>query len=369
MECVDCVVVGAGVVGLAVARALALRDRDVLVIESNPMIGNETSSRNNEVVHAGFLYPPDSLRAKFCRPGAEMLLSYCRERQIKVSAWGKLVLALDDREAEMLPPLVENGLSCGVDGLEILTGADVRGREPGINCRAALYSPSTAVVDSHAFMLSLQGDAENAGATVAFNTEVAGGRFDGSKKTLVAMGEDEDPFEIEWNILVNAAGLRAHSVAAHFAGLRTTPVPAIHFAKGSFFTLAGKRPFDHIVVPLGETLAMGGAFTIDPGGQGKFGPDLDWVRERDYRVAPAAAEKFATAVGRYWDGLDPARLLPGYAGIRPRIYGPDEPPGDWLIEFEAAHGVPGLVNLLGIETPGLTASMAVAEYVAETLLN
>ena len=369
MERLDCVVVGAGVVGLAVARALALREREVLIIESNPVIGNETSSRNNEVVHAGFLYPPHSLRARFCRPGGGMLVSYCREREIKVTMWGKLVLALDDREAEMLPSFVEDGLSCGVDDLEILTGADVGRREPGIHCQAALYSPSTAVVDSHAFMLSLQGDAENAGATVAFNTAVAGGRIDGSKKTLIATTENEDRYEIEWNFLVNAAGLGAHAVAASFAGPRRSPVPAIHYAKGSFFTLTGKCPFDHIVVPLGPTLTAGGAFTIDPGGQGKFGPDVEWVREPDYFVAPEKAARFAAAINRYWEGVDAERLQPGYAGVRPRSYGEGAPPGDWIIETEKDHGVPGLINLLGIETPGLTGSMAVAEHVADHLLH
>ena len=370
MDQVDCVVVGAGVVGLAVARELAQRGREVLILERNPMIGNETSSRNNEVIHAGFLYPPESLRARFCRAGAQKMIRYCREREIDVALWGKLVLALNEDETGLLRTLMQFGAASGVDDLELLTPEEVRARETEINCLAAIYSPSTGVVDSHALMLNLLGDAENSGAILALNSAVADTRLSQDGMILTVRDEQTgDETELACSYLVNAAGLGARSIAASLGDNRSSALTDIHFAKGSFFTLTGKRPFDHIVVPLGETLAMGGAFTIDPGGQGKFGPDLAWVGDRDYEVVPAAADKFADAVGRYWGGLDPERLQPGHAGIRTRIYGPEDPQGDWLIEFEAAHGVPGLVNLLGMETPGLTASMAVAEYVTETLLN
>lgn len=368
MDKVDCIVIGAGVVGLAIARELALRGREVVIIEANQMIGNETSSRNNEVLHAGFLYPQRDLRARFCRTGAEKVKDYCRERGIDCVAWGKLVLALNDQEEDLLQTLMTFGEACGVEDLELLGPDDVRAREPEITCQAALYSPSTAVVDTHTLMLSMQGDAEANGAVLALNSEAVEGRPEGDGGILAVKGENGDVFELQWSCLVNSAGLGAHKIADLFAGNRTDPVPDIHFAKGNFFSLSGKRPFDHIVVPLGDTLASGGAFTIDPGGQGKFGPDLEWVTERDYTVAPEKASRVAEAVGRYWDGLDVDRLQPSYAGIRPRTYGPDDAAGDWHIETEQDHGTPGLVNLLGIETPGLTASMALAEHVADQLM-
>jgi L-2-hydroxyglutarate oxidase LhgO len=370
MERIDCIVIGAGVVGLAAARELAKRGREVLILEQNAMIGNETSSRNNEVIHAGFLYPPDSLRAQFCRSGAQMMIDFCREREIEHSLWGKLVLALNEDDVALLETLMSFGAACGVDDLELLTAADVKAREPDINCLAAIYSPSTGVVDSHAFMLSLQGDAENSGAILVLNSTVTEARLSDDGMILTIRDADTgEKTELICTYLVNAAGLGARAIAEALGHNRSTALPDIYYAKGSFFTLTGKRPFEHIIVPLGETLRMGGAFTIDPGGQGKFGPDLAWVEDRDYQVDPTSREKFAEAVGRYWDGLDPDRLQPGYAGIRPRTYGPEDPQGDWQIDFETDHGVPGLVNLLGIETPGLTASMAVANFVADGLLN
>ncbi len=370
MDSVDCIVVGAGVVGLAVAREMARERREVLIIERNPMIGNETSSRNNEVIHAGFLYPPESIRARFCRAGARTMIDYCRDREIDVALWGKLVLALDQEEAGLLKTLMQFGTACGVNDLELLEAEGVRALEPEINCLAAIFSPSTGVVDSHALMLNLLGDAENSGAVLALNNAVIDVRLSGNSKVLnVRDARSGKETQISCTHLVNAAGLGARAIAASLRQTRSADLTDVHYAKGSFFTITGKRPFEHIVVPLGETLAMGGAFTIDPGGQGKFGPDLAWVRDPNYEVVPESCEQFAAAIDRYWDGLDPDRLQPGYAGIRPRIYGPDDPPGDWLIEFEPAHGVPGLVNLLGVETPGLTASMAVAEFVTDSLLN
>jgi L-2-hydroxyglutarate oxidase LhgO len=369
MDQVDCIVIGAGVVGLAIARALALRSREVLIIETNQMIGNETSSRNNEVLHAGFLYPPDDLRARFCRPGSQAVAAYCQEREIDLAVWGKLMLAKNDDECAMLQKFQEFGSACGVDDLVLMMPEDVKVLEPEIACQAALYSPSTAVVDTHALMLSFQGDAENAGAILALNSKVISGGLIGSSKTINIKNEDSTETELKCEILINAAGLGARDIASLFSDSRTKDLPDIFYAKGSFFSVSGKRPFDHIIVPLGATLPSGGSFTIDPGGQGKFGPDLEWVAERDYTVAPESAPKFAEAVATYWDGLDNHRLKPGYAGIRPRTYGPNDQPGDWVIETEQDHGVPGLVNFLGIETPGLTASMAVADHVADQLIH
>ena len=362
---VECIVIGAGVVGLAIARALALRGREVVILEKNPMIGNETSSRNNEVVHAGFLYPPDSLRGTLCRPGAEMLRDYCRERGIGLAVHGKLMLALTEDEEGLLETMMAFGEDNGVQGLQLLSAEGVKEREPEITCRMALYSPNTAVVNSHDYMLSLQGDAENAGAVLSLNSTVVGGQG----KVLTVEDENGEPSELAWDTLINASGLGARDIANYHASDREPLPPDIRYAKGSYFTLTGKLPFSYIVVPLGETLAAGGSFTIDPGGQGKFGPDLEWVTEHDYTVDPTKASSFAAAVGKYWNGLDVDRLQPGYAGIRPRAYGPEDPGGDWLIETEVEHGVSGLVNLLGIETPGLTASMAIGDYVAGQLIH
>ncbi|HIF08650.1 MAG TPA: FAD-dependent oxidoreductase [Sneathiellales bacterium] len=369
MDKVDCIVIGAGVVGLAIARALALRRREVLIIEGNQMIGNETSSRNNEVLHAGFLYPPGDLRARFCRPGAQAVAAYCQEREIDIAVWGKLMLAKNDDECGMLQKFQEFGSACSVEDLVLMTSEDVNALEPEIACQAALYSPSTAVVDTHALMLSFQGDAENAGAVLALNSKVISGGLTGSLKTINIKSEDGTETELKCEILINAAGLGARDIASLFSDSRTKDLPDIFYAKGSFFSVSGKRPFDHIVVPLGATLPSGGSFTIDPSGQGKFGPDLEWVDKRDYSVSPGSASKFATAVGTYWDGLDMDRLQPGYAGIRPRTYGPSHQPGDWSIETVRDHGISGLVNLLGIETPGLTASLAVAEYVTDQVVH
>lgn len=362
---IDCIVIGAGVVGLATARALALRGREVIIVEKNSMIGSETSSRNNEVVHAGFLYPPDSLRGQLCRPGAELLVEYCFDRGISLDFHGKLVLALAEEEEAVLETLLAFGRANDVPGLKLLSADEVKEREHRISCRMALLSTNTAVVNSHDLMLSLQGDAENAGAKLALNSTVVGGKG----KVITVENENGEPSDIEWATLVNASGLGARDIVDHYTDERDNCSPNIRYAKGSYFNLTGKLPFSHLVVPLGKTLAAGGSFTIDPGGQGKFGPDLEWVTKQDYTVDPTKALTFAAAVGKYWDGLDEGRLQTGYAGVRPRTYGPEDPTGDWLIETEAEHGVPGMVNLLGIETPGLTASMAIAEYVADKLKN
>ncbi|MDG2032817.1 MAG: FAD-dependent oxidoreductase [Rhodospirillales bacterium] len=365
MEKIDCIVVGAGVVGLAAARELALRGREVLIIEANQMIGNETSSRNNEVLHAGFLYPPDHLRARFCRIGHQKIADYCMEREIDLEVWGKLMLAQDNKQEAMLKTFQEFGNACGVNDLVLMKPDDVKTLEPEIICRAALYSPSTAVVDTHALMLSYLGDAENAGATLSLNSKVVGG----SGRSIRIKSEDGTELELEWTFMVNSAGLGARDISALYSKDRAHELPKIFYAKGSFFSLSGKRPFDHIIVPLGATIAKGGSFTIDPGGQGKFGPDLEWVEARDYSIKSSSVSQFCAAVGTYWNGLDPRRLQPGYAGVRPRTYGPTDTPADWVIETELEHGTPGLVNLLGIETPGLTACLAIARHVADQLVN
>lgn len=369
VERIECAVIGAGVIGLAIARALATAGREVVIIERNPWIGNETSSRNNEVIHAGFLYPPQSLRGHLCRPGAQALISYCLGRDIELNQCGKLVLALGDDEAVILESMMEIGAACSVKGLEWLSSESVRQREPDIVCVAAIHSPETAVVDSHAFMLALQGDAEEAGAVVAFSSEVTGGTVDDGTHIIEVASGDGVAMDLRCDVLVNAAGLGAELVARRLLGLPAAHVPKIHYSKGHFMSYAGAVPFQHIVVPLGETLMAGGALTRDIAGRAKFGPDQKWVDKINYDVPEGLTPQFADAVGRYWRDVDGRAFSPDYAGIRPRCWGAGKPPGDWIIEGPPDHGVPGLVNLFGIETPGVTAALSIADYVTALLDN
>ena len=365
-EEVECAVIGAGVVGLAIARKLAMAGREVIILERNPWIGNETSSRNNEVIHAGFLYPPGSLQARLCRPGAEAMIAYCHQRGVDFAAWGKLVLAFNDQEEGLLHRFMKFGEAAGIEGLELLNPAGVKSLEPEIECQSALYSPATGVVDSHALMLSYQGDAEDAGAAIVFKTTVSHGNVADRGISLTAVDENGGETELDCRTVVNSAGLGAREFAANVEGISANCIPDFFMSKGNYMSLTGKRPFEHIVVPVG-LLANGAAFTIDTGGGGKFGPDQEWVTEINYDVPEGLEAKFTGAIRKYHPAFDGARISPDYAGIRPRVWGPDDPPGDWRIDGPRDHGVSGLVNLFGIETPGLTASLAIADYVAELL--
>lgn len=356
MDEVETIVIGAGVVGLAVAREMSQR-------------GNETSSRNNEVIHAGFMYPPGSLRGKLCRPGAEALIEYCQDRNVDVIARGKLVLALDDAELKLLHSFLDLGAACGVEDLKLLNSEEVAELEPEIQCLAALHSPSTAVVDTHALMLAYLGDAEAGGAVLALNSKVISGSTDSSGGIVTIADKDGNEFQLKWSTLINAAGLGARDVAERLMSGGSVEPPNLYYAKGSFFSLTGHLPFSHIIVPLGENLAGGGAFTIDIGGRGKFGPDMEWVSDIDYSVNPDKASQFTNAIRKYWKNVDVLRLQPDYAGVRPRTWGEKDPPGDWIIETPSDHGITGLVNLFGIETPGLTASLTISKYVADALVH
>lgn len=363
---VECIVIGAGAVGLAVARALAIAGREVIVLEENQAIGQETSVRNNEVIHAGFLYPAATLKARLCRPGRDMLYAYCAERGVAHRRLAKLMPAVSEAEIEALEALVRQGTAAGVHDLELLDGSEVQTLEPGMRCHAALLSPSSGIVDSHGLMLALQGEAEARGAIIAPGSRVTGGKTL-ERGFLLDVASGGETTRIACDLLVNAAGLGAERIARALDGYPAHLVPRIHLAKGEFHTCVGAPPFRHLVVPLGETLAQGGAYTLDLGGQCKLGPDLSFVEAKDYSVDPAAAGRFAAAARRYWPGADAARLSPGYAGIRPRVTGPGEPPGDWRVDGPATHGIAGLVHLLGIDTPGLTACLAIAEHVRESL--
>lgn len=364
-ERVECVVVGAGVVGLAVARALALAGREVLVLERERWIGSHTSSRNSEVIHAGIHYPKDSLKAQLCVAGREQLYAYCAEHGVRHQRTGKLIVACSEDEIARLEGIRRRAEANGVHDLVWLDGTAARAMEPALQCLAALYSPSTGVVDSHGLMLAYQGDAEAAGAALALRAPVTAGRIDANGFVLSVGGGD--PMTIETALLVNCAGLFAPVLACRIAGLPAATIPQAYYCRGVYFTLSGRSPFRHLIYPVPEAAGLGVHVTLDLGGQVRFGPDAEWIDGVDYTVEPRRADGFYGAIRRYWPALPDGALQPGYAGVRPKISSPDAPAADFLVQGPAAHGVPGLVNLYGIESPGLTASLALADHVAKLL--
>ncbi len=364
MDEIECAVIGAGVVGLAIARALALRGREVMVLEAEGAIGSGISSRSSEVIHAGLYYAPGSLKARLCVAGRQALYGYAAQRALPHRRCGKLVVATSQAQVAGLQAIGANARACGVDDLELLTGEEARALEPQLACVAAMLSPSTGIIDSHALMLSLQGDVEAAGGIVVLKCPVAHVRHRDDALILRA----QDGSELRSRCVVNAAGLGAPALARRFEGLPPEAVPREHFAKGSYFSMSGRAPFGHLIYPLPEPAGLGVHLTLDLGGQARFGPDVQWVDSpADLEVAPSRAAAFEAEVRRYWPALPPGALQPGYAGIRPKIVGPGEPAADFMIQGPRGHGVPGLVNLFGIESPGLTASLAIGEHVASLL--
>ena len=368
MEQVDAVVIGAGVVGLAVGRALALAGREVMVLESENAIGTGTSSRNSEVIHAGIYYPAGSLKARLCVQGKEMLYAYCAERGVAHRRLGKLIVATSPEQVQDLDGIVAKAAANGVHDLQKLTKAQAQALEPALSCEAALLSPSTGVIDSHGLMLSLQGDMENAGGLLALVSPVARigvGQGTGTHPIRVTT---QDGTELACRVLVNAAGLHAVDLARRTEGLDHTRLPKAWYAKGNYFTLAGKAPFSRLIYPVPEKAGLGVHLTLDLGGQAKFGPDVQWVDEpTDLQVDPRRGDAFYAEVRKYWPDLADGALQAGYAGMRPKISGPHEVSADFMIQGPADHGVPGLVNLLGIESPGLTSSLAIADEVRAQL--
>lgn len=359
-DVVDCVVVGAGVVGLAVARALALQGREVMVLEAADAIGTGTSSRNSEVIHAGLYYATGSLKARLCVRGKELLYAYCAERGVPHRRCGKLLVATSAAQLASLTSIQARAAANGVLDLQRLSREQALALEPALECVGALHSPSTGIVDSHALMLALQGDLEHAGGLVALNSPLALAECAQGAINLEAI----DGTRLQARTVVNAAGLQAPALAARFAGLSPAHVPTAHFAKGSYFTLTGKAPFSHLIYPVPEAAGLGVHLTLDLGGQAKFGPDVQWVASADdLLVDPARGEAFYAEVRKYWPALQDGALAPGYAGIRPKIHGADAPAADFVIQGPEVHGVPGLVNLFGIESPGLTSALAIAEHV------
>jgi L-2-hydroxyglutarate oxidase LhgO len=362
---VECVVVGAGVVGLATARALALAGREVLVLERAFTIGFETSSRNSEVIHGGIYYPAGSLKAKACVEGRARLYAYCRERGVPHIRLGKLIVAADAAEIAGLERIGAAAHANGVDNLEWLTGVEVQRLEPALRCVAGLLSPSTGIIDSHALMLAYQGDAEAAGATVVLRSPVLSGRVCQGGFDLRVGGEE--PTALRCQMLVNAAGLHAPALARQIEGVPREAIPPAYFCRGVYFMLAGRAPFRRLVYPVPVPGGLGVHLTLDLAGQARFGPDVEWIPAIDYAVDPARSQAFYAAIRSYWPALSDGALQPGYAGIRPKISGPGEPAADFVVQGPEIHGVPGLVNLYGIESPGLTASLPLADLVVARL--
>ena len=365
-ERVDAVVIGAGVVGLACARALALQGREVLVLEKAEAIGTETSSRHSEVIHAGIYYPVGSLKARFCVEGKIKLYRYLDDHGVPYKRLGKLIVATSEDQIPAMRQIQDRAAQAGVDDLSFLSHNEVTALEPELRCVTALLSPSTGILDSHSYMLALQGDAEERGAMIAFHAPVEGGRIDEDGIELVVGGAD--PMLLKATTVVNSAGLHAQPMAASLANFPRDRVPPQYFCKGNYYTLSGVRaPFRHLIYPAPEQAGLGIHLTLDLGGQGRFGPDVEWVETLNYDVDPRRADSFYAAVRKYWPGLPDGALQPGYAGMRPKIQAPGQPAVDFMVQGPRDHGVPGLVNLFGIESPGVTSSLAIADHVAELL--
>ena len=364
-DAADCVVVGAGAIGLAVARALALAGREVVVLEAAATVGSETSSRNSEVIHAGIYYPTGSLKARLCVAGKVRLYAYCAANGIGHARLGKLIVATAADQVPALRALRERAMANGVDDLEWLDAVAARRLEPAIRCVAAVLSPSTGIVDSHGLMLALQGEAEAHGAVVALRSPVLGGRVADDGFRLEIGGAA--PTRLACRRLVNAAGLHAQEIARSLAGLDPATVPPRYLAKGCYFSLAGRSPFTRLIYPMPDSASLGIHVVLDLAGRARFGPDVEWIERIDYDVDPARAAPFEAAIRRYYPDLPAGALHPDYAGIRPKLQAPDGPPADFAIQGPAAHGVRGLVNLYGIESPGLTACLAIADLIVARL--
>jgi L-2-hydroxyglutarate oxidase LhgO len=362
---VEAVVVGAGVIGLAAARALALAGHEVVVLERAYTIGFETSSRNSEVIHGGLYYPQGSLKATACVEGRERLYAYCAEHGVPHARLGKLIVATEEAEIPGVEKIDAAARANGVDNLEWLSASEAQRLEPELNCVAALLSPSTGIIDSHALMLSYQGEAEAAGAFVAFRSPVLAGRVRGDGFELEVGGDQ--PTTIRCRILVNAASLLAPALAQAIEGVPPESVPPAYFCRGVYFTLSGRSPFRRLIYPVPVPGGLGVHITLDLAGQARFGPDVEWIEGIDYAVDPRRGDAFYAAVRRYWPGLRDGALQPGYAGIRPKISSPTEPAADFVVQGPQTHRVPGLVNLYGIESPGLTASLPLADEVLRKL--
>ena len=365
MDQVDCVVAGAGVVGLAVARALALAGREVLVLEREALIGSHTSSRNSEVIHAGIYYAKGSAKAALCVRGKQLLYEYCAARAVPHRRLGKIIVAGAAQEGA-LEGIRAAAAGNGVDDLRFLDAGDLARLEPDLRGAAGLMSPSTGIVDSHALMLSYQGEAEDHGAVIAFRTGLAAVEVRPGGFEIVAEGGGE-ALRLKARVLVNAAGLFAGELAGRIAGLAPAHRRKVFYCKGNYFALTGRVPFSHLIYPVPERDGLGVHLTLDMAGAGRFGPDTEWIEGIDYGLDAARGDGFYAAIRSYWPDLKEGVLSPSYTGIRPKLAPAGGPATDFTIDGPEVHGVPGLVNLFGIESPGLTASLAIAGEVLARL--
>ena len=376
MDRVDCVVIGAGVVGLAVAREMALQGRETILLERESSFGTIASARNSEVIHAGIYYPKDSLKAKLCVEGNRMLYEYCRSHQVATQPYGKLIVATDLNQMDDLQALLYKAQNNGVPDIKMISGDEAKQLEPELNCVAAILSSSTGIVDSHGYMLSLLGGFEDAGGMVAYQSPLIGAKPIGDQ----AQGGFEleiggaDGAKIQTKFLINCAGMSAPAVAQKIESLAKNQIPKAYFAKGNYFSLSGKSPFNHLIYPIPEPGGLGVHLTLDMGGQAKFGPDVEWLdineeEQIDYTVNPTRGDSFYEAVRRYWPGLKDQSLQPDYSGVRAKIVPPNTPAGDFYFNTPKDHGLEGLFNLYGFESPGLTSSLAIAKYLEGQIKN
>ena len=360
------VIVGAGIIGLACARELARAGHEVIILEQHDAFGTETSARNSEVIHAGIYYPPGSLKATLCVQGRKILYQFCKGYGVDHRQCGKLIVATSAVQESQLQIIKLKAESNGVHDLVLLSGAQARALEPELECTAALLSPSTGIIDSHGLMLALLGDAERHGAVLALRTPLEHILKHSNHFTVVTGGDS--PASISADRVINAAGLHAATVAERIDGLEKNHIPKISYAKGNYFSLSGKAPFSRLVYPIPEPGGLGVHYTVDLAGQARFGPDVQWVDQLDYYVDEERGEKFYERIRRYWPQLHDGSLLPAYSGIRPKLVNAGEPDADFFIQGPLQHGVQGLINLFGIESPGLTSSLAIAEHI-RTMLN
>ncbi len=366
---IECVVIGAGVVGLAVARQLALSGVETIVLEAADAIGTETSSRNSEVIHAGIYYPEGSLKARMCVQGRHMLYRFCQDHGVTYNRCGKLVVATTENELERLREIQSAAQTNGVSDIVWLTREEAIALEPELNCVAALHSPSTGIVDSHSYMLALQGDFEDAGGVIAFHSRVSNLQIsDGRFEVTVREANSDQPVHLSSRYVINAAGLYAVNIARRIEGFPEESIPPFYMTKGNYFRLNRQSPFSRLIYPIPPKGGLGTHITIDLGGGAKFGPDIEAIDEIDYTVDPRRADIFYAAIRTYWPKLPDDSLSPDYAGIRPKVEMPGDAPQDFIIRDPDDHKIPGLINLFGIESPGLTASLALAEDVHKRLI-
>jgi L-2-hydroxyglutarate oxidase LhgO len=361
----DVLVVGAGVVGLAVARALAMRGHDVIVAERTGGIGNGVSSRNSEVIHGGMYYPEGSLRARHCIAGRRRLYAFCESHGVPHKKCGKLIVATDALEQAKIAGIYERGLANGVEGLRLIDGQAARALEPAVSAKAAVLSTETGIVDSHRLMLALQGDLEDRGGVIAFRTNVTCLESSAAGWRVHGEGLGDEPVRVD--AVVNSAGLGAQALACATQGYQAERVPRLVLARGNYFSCLGRPAFTRLIYPAPVEGGLGTHLTLDLAGRVRFGPDVEWIESENYEVDPGRAESFYASIRRYWPGLPDGALVPDYAGIRPKLTGPGEPPADFAIDGPAEHGLPGLVHLFGIESPGLTSALSLAEDVADRL--